>query len=189
MGRAVQFKPFKHFGSAHAMASNYLHSAHALGASDQDLEASHFDGQSWIGYRTYVRLVREASNSHKPRRIRTPSDIFEVFSGLSECDREQFYSVHLDSQHQVCGIELVTQGTLDTSLITPREVYKSAILANAQSLILIHNHPSGNPEPSHEDHSITKTLVSSGEVLGIQVLDHVIIGDNRYFSFQEANLL
>jgi len=139
--------------------------------SDSPRKNSFFDGHSWVGYHTYVRLVREATETHRPRPIRGPADIYDTFFGLSECDRERFYSVHLDSQHQVCGLDLVTQGTLDDSLISPREVYKGAILSNAGALILLHNHPSGNPDPNPENRSVTKTLVESGKLLGIPVLD------------------
>lgn len=148
-----------------------------------------FDGHTWVGYRTYVKLVRERSGSEAPYRVRGPGDIHRAFASLSECDRERFYSVHLDAQHHVCGLEMVTQGTLDASLITPREVYKAAILSNAGAIILVHNHPSGSPDPSREDRSITEKLVDSGDVLGIPVVDHIIIGDQSYFSFSEAGLL
>lgn len=152
-------------------------------------EQSFFDGEAWVGYRTYVRLVREACETHKPRSVRGPGDVYRAFSSLSECDRERFYSVHLNTLHQVCGLELVTQGVLDASLISAREVYKAAILSNAGSIILIHNHPSGDPQPSSEDRTVTRTLSESGRILGIPVMDHIIVGDGRYFSFSEENLL
>ena len=140
---------------------------------------SGFDGHAWVGYRTYVKLVRENGARAKPYRIIGPRDIHQAFASLSECDRERFYSVHLDSQNHVCGLELVTQGVLNASLITPREVYKAAILSNAGALILVHNHPSGNPDPSQEDRFVTKQLVESGKVMGIPIVDHIIIGDNK----------
>ncbi len=157
--------------------------------SENAPDLSAFDGHAWVGYRTYVKLVREKSGSRASYRIKGPGDIHRAFSSLSECDRERFYSVHLDSQNQVCGLELVTQGTLDASLITPREVYKAAILANAGSIILVHNHPSGIPKPSPEDRCITNVLKEGGELLGIPMLDHIIIGDGDFFSFSEAGLL
>ena len=148
-----------------------------------------FDGHTWVGYRTHVKLVRERSSSHPPYRVRGPDDVYSAFASLSECDRERFYTIHLDGMHQVCGVELVSQGTVDSSVVAPREVYKSAILTNASGLILVHNHPSGCPEPSSEDRSITRILKEGGQLLGMPVLDHVIIGDNAYFSFAEAGLL
>ncbi len=115
--------------------------------------------------------------------------MFDAFARLSECDRERFYTVQLDRQNQVCGVELISQGTVDTSVVAPREVYKSAILANASGLILLHNHPSGIPDPSPEDLSLTKLLKKGGQLLGIPVIDHIIIGVNGYFSFADAGIL
>ena len=89
----------------------------------------------------------------------------------------------------MCGVDIVSQGAVDASLVTPREVYKSAILANASGLILLHNHPSGCTTPSPEDKSLTRILSDGGKLLGIPVLDHIIIGDNAYFSFADAGLL
>ena len=152
-------------------------------------EESFFDGLEWVGYRTYVKLVRENSDCHTPYQIGSPADVYRAFAKLSECDRERFYAVHLDSQTRVCGVELVSQGTINCSLVTPREVYKSAILANASGLILVHNHPSGIPSPSTDDRSITEMIRDSGRVVDIPVYDHVIIGDKTYFSFSEAGLL
>ena len=152
-------------------------------------QRSFFDGRAWVGYRTYVTLVRENAGSHQPYIVRAPADIYRAFAKLSECDRERFYAVHLDGQNRVCGVELVSQGTVGSSLVTPREVYKSAILANASGIILVHNHPSGVPSPSADDRSITKMLTEAGRVFDIPVYDHVIIGDTRYFSFSEAGLL
>ncbi len=152
-------------------------------------QKSFFDGHTWVGYRTYVKLVRENSGCRTPYQIRSPADVHRAFAKLSECDRERFYTVHLDGQNRVCGVELVSQGTVGSSLVTPREVYKSAILANASGIILVHNHPSGVPSPSADDRSITQMLIESGRLLDIPVYDHVIIGDEKYFSFAEAGLL
>ena len=148
-----------------------------------------FDGCTWVGYSTSVRLVRDNGISGEPYRVRGPVDVYNAFRSLAEIDRERFYGVHLDTRHQVCGVELVSQGILDASLVTPREVFKSAILANASGLILVHNHPSGCPRPSPEDESLTNTLRDGGRLLGIPVLDHVIIGDQTYFSFADSGLL
>ncbi len=139
-------------------------------------EESFFDGEAWVGYRTYVKLVRENSGCHTPCEVKAPADIYRAFAKLSECDRERFYAVHLDGQNRVCGVELVSQGTVGSSPVTPREVYKSAILANASGIILVHNHPSGIPSPSTDDRAITAMLKESGKILDIPVYDHVIIG-------------
>ena len=103
--------------------------------------------------------------------------------------REQFVVLLLNSRNRVIGAETVTEGTLTGSIAHPREVFKAAILAHAAAVIVAHNHPSGDPEPSDEDKEITRQLVRSGEVLGIPLLDHVIIGDGCYYSFQEYEKL
>jgi DNA repair protein RadC len=157
-------------------------------SSDRE-EESFFDGDVWVGYRTYVKLVRENSGCYRPYVVKAPADVYRAFAKLSECDRERFYAVHLEGQNRVCGVELVSQGTVGSSLVTPREVYKSAILANASGIILVHNHPSGVPSPSADDRSITEVLRESGRILDIPIYDHVIIGDGKYFSFAEAGLL
>ena len=152
-------------------------------------ENAPFDGHAWVGCRTYVTLVREKPHPAGPYRVRGPDDIHRAFRSLSTCDRERFYAIHLDGQNQVCGVELVSQGTVDASLVAPREVYKAAILSNASGLILLHNHPSGSTAPSSEDRSLTRILKEGGQLLGIPVLDHIIIGDNAYFSFADEGLL
>jgi len=97
--------------------------------------------------------------------------------------------IPLDGKNQVLGFHVVSVGTLTASLVHPREVYKLAVLANAAAIVVVHNHPSGHPEPSAEDQAITLRLKEAGELLGIKLLDHVIIGDGRYFSFTDQNLL
>lgn len=96
----------------------------------------------------------------------------------------------LDTQNQIIGIHTVTIGTLDAALVHPREIFKPAILANAASVILAHNHPSGDPTPSAEDRTVTRQVVAAGTTLGIEVLDHVIVGEpHRYHSFRECGLM
>ena len=155
----------------------------------RDERKSFFDGDSWVGYRTYVKLVREGQGRRRPYRIKAPNDVYRAFVSLAECDRERFYGVHLDVQNRICGVELVSQGTVTASLVTPREVYKSAILANATAVIAVHNHPSGNAAPSADDRAVTRDLVEAGKILEIPLYDHVIVGDQSYFSFAEAGLL
>jgi DNA repair protein RadC len=93
--------------------------------------------------------------------------------------------VPLDTKNRVLGFHVVSVGSLGASLVHPREVFKIAILANAASVILVHNHPSGDPEPSAEDRRVTERLKEAGELVGIPVLDHVVIGDGRYVSFTD----
>ena len=95
----------------------------------------------------------------------------------------------LNPKHAVLGMETVSIGTLSSSLVHPREVFKQAIKRSASAVILAHNHPSGNCEPSKEDLQVTKRLKDAGELVGIEVIDHLIIGEDRYYSFCENELL
>lgn len=137
-----------------------------------------------------VRLVRDRTDKSPVKKIRTPGDAFLYLRDyFAEADRELFVVLFLDTQNQIRGAHTVTVGTLDASLVHPREVFKAAILASAASIILAHNHPSGDPTPSAEDRAVTATLRRAGELVGITILDHVVIGDGRYLSFSEAGLL
>ncbi|NLW59094.1 MAG: DNA repair protein RadC [Firmicutes bacterium] len=104
-------------------------------------------------------------------------------------DQEHFLTLHLNTKNRLLGTETISVGTLDASLVHPREVFKAAIRQSSASLILAHNHPSGDPRPSKEDIKLTHRLKESGELLGIPILDHVIIGDNKYFSMKEEGLI
>ena len=103
-------------------------------------------------------------------------------------DKEHFNIAILDTKNQVLSIENISIGTLNASIVHPRDVFNMAIKKNANAIILLHNHPSGDPAPSNEDINITHRLVDVGNLVGIKVLDHIIIGDNRYISFKEKNL-
>jgi DNA repair protein RadC len=104
-------------------------------------------------------------------------------------NKEHFGIAILDTKNQIISIENISIGTLNASIVHPRDVFKVAIKKNANSIILIHNHPSGDITPSSEDISITNRLVDAGDLIGIKVLDHIIIGDNIYLSFKEKNLI
>jgi DNA repair protein RadC len=104
------------------------------------------------------------------------------FAGL---DREQFLVCCLDAKNASIGVNIVSIGTLTLSLVHPREVFKPAILLNAAAIIAVHNHPSGDPTPSAEDRTLTARLREAGELLGIRLLDHLILGDDRLYSFAD----
>ena len=105
-------------------------------------------------------------------------------------DREHFVILALNTRNQISGIHTVSVGSLDTSIVHPRGAFKFAILSNASSIILAHTHPSGDTTPSSEDIELTKRLQKAGEVLGIDVLDHIIIGhDNNYLSFRSKGII
>lgn len=111
-----------------------------------------------------------------------------VMDDMRYLEKEHFNIALLDTKNQVIGIENISVGTLNASIVHPRDVFNMAIKRNANSIILLHNHPSGDPHPSNEDINITHRLAEVGNLVGIKVLDHIIIGDNRYISFKEKNL-
>ncbi len=125
-----------------------------------------------------ISMVREGDVSIERSQIRSPQDVFNVVHGfLGDADREYFLILTLNTKNNITGINVVSIGSLNSSLVHPREVFKAAILGNAAAIILVHNHPSGDPAPSAEDLEITRRLVEAGKLLGIEVLDHVIICD------------
>jgi DNA repair protein RadC len=134
------------------------------------------------------RLSRE-SRPMLPR-IREPEDVVRLFDGrLRDLQVEEFHLLALDSQSQVLREVLVTRGLLNSSLVHPREVFRPAIAEAAAGIIVVHNHPSGDPTPSAEDRAATKQLVSAGQLLDLPVYDHVIIAGDRFVSFAAAGLL
>ena len=104
-------------------------------------------------------------------------------------DREHFMILLLDTKNQVISRETISIGSLSASIVHPREVYNIAIRRSAASILLMHNHPSGNPEPSQEDLAITERLVEAGKIVGIKVLDHIVFGDGIYYSLKEHQLI
>jgi DNA repair protein RadC len=118
--------------------------------------------------------------------IKSPEDVYGFMRDLRESDRERFYSLHLDARNAIVNCEEVSSGSVNTAMVHPREVFKSALLSSCTSIILVHNHPSGSPEPSFDDEKITRRLYECGDLLGIEVLDSVIIGEQSYYSFKEA---
>jgi len=138
-----------------------------------------------------VTLVREGKIPTYESRIRCSASAHTVLQEyLADTDREHFVILMLDQKNQVIGINTVGVGSLNASIVHPREVYKPAILSNCAALILGHNHPSGDPQPSKEDRAITQRLKEAGALLGINVLDHLVIGaEGKYFSFADENML
>ena len=116
--------------------------------------------------------------------IKKSEDVYNCFvDKLKDKKKEHFYVLFLDSKNKLISEDLISVGTLNSSIVHPREVFNNAIRENANSIILVHNHPSGNPQPSEEDKKITELLVKAGELLSIKVLDHVIIGKENWYSF------
>jgi DNA repair protein RadC len=135
-----------------------------------------------------LKIVRERRQGYGTvRRVRDAAQVYEAFrEQFGQLDREMFVALLLDGKNQVLGFNVVSIGSLTAALVHPREVFKPVILANAAAIILLHNHPSGSPEPSAEDRALTERLERAGELLGIKVLDHVIVGDGAYRSKGEG---
>lgn len=141
-----------------------------------------------------IKLIKEkAAVYHDGRKsINSPDVLYEVgkqiLSEYIEEDREAFAVILLDTKLKPIGHYVVSTGTLNQSLVHPREVFKKAIIASANSIVLLHNHPTGDTNPSSEDMRMTQGLVEAGKLIGIGVLDHLIIG-NDYCSFKERGIL
>lgn len=152
-----------------------------------ELKDSYFNGYEYKGFHVRTNLVIEGQNEYKPLVLSNPAEVYHAFKKLATSDKERFYSILLDAKNKVIGVDMVSQGSLNSSQVHPREVYKSALLSSAASIIFVHSHPSGDPEPSISDKEITKQLKEAGELLGIEVLDHVIIGRDEYYSFADKD--
>jgi DNA repair protein RadC len=138
-----------------------------------------------------VQLVRERTVTGEQRRsIRNPDDVVAILKDeLLKSDREKLISVMLNAKNVVIGMEVVSVGSLTASVVTARELFKSAILASAAAVIISHNHPSGDPTPSQDDIRLTERISKAGELLGVKLLDHVIIGELGHYSFSDAGRL
>jgi DNA repair protein RadC len=130
-----------------------------------------------------VRLVRNATETYHVQKVGGAHDACRlcvelVRSVLDDATAEKFVVISLDTQHRPIGFRVVTEGTLDASIVHPREVFQFAVLTNASAILLCHNHPSGDLTPSREDIAVTKRLKDAGEMMGIRVLDHIIVGND-----------
>ncbi|WP_455819583.1 RadC family protein [Clostridium butyricum] len=137
-----------------------------------------------------LKMVKENSILYANRKIFSPEDGFHILNDLLEnSDREKLIVCCLNSKNEPTNISIVSVGSLNNSIVHPREVFKIAIISNSASIIIAHNHPSGNTEPSKEDIAITKRLKECGELIGIKLLDHLIIGSNCYKSLKEEGVI
>jgi DNA repair protein RadC len=120
-------------------------------------------------------------------KINSPEDVYRrLYPTMRESKKEHFMELCLDTKNQVIREDTISIGSLNANIVHPREVFRTALVESAAHIIVSHNHPSGDPTPSREDIDITKKLVETGKIMGIDVLDHVIIGDGRHFSMKEA---
>ncbi len=136
------------------------------------------------------RRIQSQSKWFSENRVTSPKEVADVFVPLLLDElKEKFIVVCLNSANKIIKYEVISVGNLNSSVVHPREIFKVAIENNSASIILIHNHPSGNSEPSNEDIQITKRIVESGKILDILVFDHIIIAGKGYLSFVEKHLL
>ena len=137
-----------------------------------------------------IKMVKESSFQYLARQILSPNGAYQMIKEqLEGLDREQFIIACLNTKNEPTNISVVSVGTLNKAIIHPREVFKTAILSNAASIMAFHNHPSGETTPSQQDIQLTKRLYEAGELLGIKLLDHLIIGDGTFTSLKEKGYL
>jgi len=181
----------------------------AIDLSNKMLKSSNFDTLSEMSFQELHQLLDDDVKSMRmsamfeifrrtnrlkkhgfKTKITSAEDVYNRYSDLLRPKKkEHFYAIYLNTKNHIIQDALVSKGTLNASLIHPREVFKHAIQASANAIILVHNHPSGDPSPSKEDEMVTKNLVSAGELLGITVLDHIIIGADTYISLREKGTI
>ena len=136
-----------------------------------------------------IRLVKDGGFFIQRDRIQSPGDVATLLlNRMCDLDREVMVVVHLDTRNQILSIENAAVGALGQTTIVIRELFKGAILANAATIIVAHNHPSGDPTPSPEDIEVTKQIWEAGDLLGIELLDHIVIGHSRFISLREQKL-
>lgn len=138
-----------------------------------------------------LKVVKENSILYRNRRINSPMEAFEIGREiLQDSDREKLLLCCLNTKNEPTNLNIVSIGSLNSSIVHLREVFKTAILSNSASIILFHNHPSGDPTPSKEDISITKRIKEAGDIIGIKLIDHVIVGDeNKFVSLKDKLII
>lgn len=122
-------------------------------------------------------------------RFTAPSQVSDTFQFLNKEPKEYFVTLHLDGKNRIICMDIVSIGSLNQSIVHPRSVFMTACLSSAAAILCIHNHPTGDPTPSSEDIAITKRLIEAGEIMGIKVLDHIIVGEGEYISFVERGIM
>lgn len=143
-----------------------------------------------------LKLIQEVSRQFLKEKMlagaycRSSKEVFDyLYHSLRDSKREKFKALFLNAKNQILEEKTVFEGTVDSSAVYPREIMREALRCEASSLIFVHNHPSGDPSPSESDRDITRELVFAANVMQIKVLDHIVIGNNRYFSFADTGLL
>ena len=134
-----------------------------------------------------IKQLMELEAAETPGKISQPEEVLPFVEEYRLKEQEHFIVLNLDGSHKVINTNLITKGIVNKTLAPAREVFRQAILDNSVSIILVHNHPSGESDPSNEDFSLTDNLKQAGKILGIPVLDHIIIAKTGYYSFQKES--
>ena len=185
-GRVVDFSDFRWIGSLRRGLS--LRSFHFLWGSRQTPRAPFSFLEDFTVYVAELKR-RKYRGKHAPE-VSTPQDAFTFLKPrVQDWNREHFLAVLLDARNRIIGIETVSIGSLTASIVHPREVFRPALIASAASVVLGHNHPSGDPEPSPEDLAVTKRLADAGNLLGIEVLDHIVFTRSAHVSLKGQGIL
>ena len=147
----------------------------------------------YVKFEKLLREKEEAGYYHIPEAITSPDSAFDTIIELTQCDRETqevLGLLSLNTKMRVIGCEIIHKGSVNASIVTPRDVFKMALMKGATSIMIFHNHPSGNPEPSTEDKEVTRRLAECGKMLGVELLDHIIVGDDdRYVSLRDRGII
>lgn len=138
----------------------------------------------------FGQRIAQKTMEKKITKIKNSEDIYQYLKNeIQDKKNECFYAILLDTKNVIISKEVISIGTLDASIVHPREAFKPAIKKSAKSIVFVHNHPSGDFTPSKDDFRITQRLVEAGEILDIEVLDHIIIGKDGYYSFKKENFI
>lgn len=173
----------QHFGSAQDLAQASCEEIRCAGKLTQKQSSALFYA---------LELGRQACSMpfRAGERFSNSRELYNRYRGrFFSANREHFFSLHLNSKNQLIREVLVSIGSLNTSIVHPREVFAPAVRDSTAALIFLHNHPSGDPAPSREDRDCTQRLVHAGQILGIRVLDHIVLGHDDYYSFADAGQL
>lgn len=180
---AASGRLLRHFGSAQSLAQATLEEIRHAGKLSGPQAASLYYALQ-LGQRACSMPLRAGE------RFSNSRELYQRYRArFFAANREHFFSLHLNSKNQLIREVLVSIGSLSTSVVHPREVFAPAVRDSTAALIFIHNHPSGDPAPSREDKDCTHRLIHAGQILGIRVLDHIVLGHDDYYSFADAGLL
>lgn len=135
-----------------------------------------------------ISLVKEKAVNYNVSEIRTPEVCYNLACNILQMNtkvEEHCYMIDLNTKGKISGIFFISKGSVSSTIISARDIFKRALLCGASGIILMHNHPSGDPEPSKEDYCITQRIKNAGDLLEVMLLDHIIVGDGKYYSFKE----